>query len=920
MKKNLLLIVFACVCLAGFSQTLPTGFYMTDVTPGVSWVSPVGALFSKDGQRLFVWERRGRVYVCNRQADGTYSRQSQAVINISDEVGDWRDFGLLGFAIDPNFESNGHIYLYYVVDRHHLRTGGLTSNGYNPNTNEYYAATIGRVTKYTTVKSGNTITADMATRKVLLGESASTGVPILYESHGTGGLVFAQDGTLLLTSGDGASYTDPDGGNLSYTYYTQALADGIITPAENVGAFRSQLLNSHSGKLLRINPENGDGVSSNPFYDPADPRSAKSRVWALGFRNPFRVSVKPGTGSTNPSTGDIGEIFVGDVGWSTWEELNVVKAPGQNFGWPLYEGQTAESSYTAMNTQNAEMPNPFGSCSGRPNLRFKDLLRQDNEAKDKRIYNPCNQSQLIGNHNRFIHARPAIDWRHGMNQARVGRFDDNGQAISPTIGTAASEVAGNPFAGNCTAGGVWYTGAANRFPSEYNNTFIAAEYVGNWIRRFTMDYTDVVTKVDNFVSNAGGVVCLAENPLDGSIVVVNLLSTTLKKIDFGGNIPPVPIIKANAYYTPLNELTVNFDGTGSFDQDGTITSYNWTFDGQNIANRTSTQSKPTRTFRSTTGPRKFNVTLRVTDNNNTSRTTDFIVSVNNTPPQVNITSPEKNSLYKVSTDTVYVREAIVTDNEHSGSQLTYEWQTTLVHDDHIHPETIKDDVQSPTLISRIGCNGDDYSWLVTLKVTDAAGLSAIDSSRIFPDCAGTLPVFLHKFSVTQSGNTNLVKWTTEIESDMEYFELERSQDGINFSPINRQPAQNGTGPNNYSYADKNFPTGASYYRLKMVELGNIISYSIIIKTITQGEKQTLKISPNPVVDKFSLQYHAAQDEVVTIQIKDISGRTLKTFNEGVVKGQNLIYIQNLPKWSAGVYILSVTDKNETQQLRFVKSN
>src|SRR5690606_37774379 len=151
-----------------------------------------------------------------------------------------------------------------------------------------------------------------------------------------------------LTSGDGASYTDPDRGNLSYTYYTQALADGIITPAENVGAFRSQLLNSHSGKLLRINPENGVGFSSKPFYDPADPISAKSRVWVLGFRNPFRVSVKPGTGSTNPSTGDIGEIFVGDVGWSTWEELNVVKAPGQNFGWPLYEGQTAESSYTAM--------------------------------------------------------------------------------------------------------------------------------------------------------------------------------------------------------------------------------------------------------------------------------------------------------------------------------------------------------------------------------------------------------------------------------------------------------------------------------------------------------------------------------------------------------------------------------------------
>src|SRR5690606_11667810 len=201
-------------------------------------------------------------------------------------------------------------------------------------------------------KSGNTITADMATRKVLLGESASTGVPILYESHGTGGLVFAQDGTLLLTSGDGASYTDPDGGNLSYTYYTQALADGIITPAENVGAFRSQLLNSHSGKLLRINPENGDGMSSNPFYDASAPRSPKSRVWALGLRNPFRMTVKPGSGSTNPSAGDIGEIFIGDVGWSAWEEMNVAKVPGSNFGWPIYEGHEIMSSYNNLSTLN----------------------------------------------------------------------------------------------------------------------------------------------------------------------------------------------------------------------------------------------------------------------------------------------------------------------------------------------------------------------------------------------------------------------------------------------------------------------------------------------------------------------------------------------------------------------------------------
>src|SRR5690606_6638240 len=117
-------------------------------------------------------------------------------------------------------------------------------------------------------------------------------------------------------------------------------------------------------------------------------------------------------------------------------------------------------------------------------------------------------SQLVGTHNRFIHARPAIDWRHGQNVSRVGKFDGNGQATNPTIGTADSEVLGNPFAGNSSSGGVWYTGVANRFPPEYNNTFIVADYGGRWVRRLTMDYTDVVTKVDNFGTNMGAVVCL----------------------------------------------------------------------------------------------------------------------------------------------------------------------------------------------------------------------------------------------------------------------------------------------------------------------------------------------------------------------------------------------------------------------------
>ena len=85
-------------------------------------------------------------------------------------------------------------------------------------------------------------------------------------------------------------------------------------------------------------------------------------------------------------------------------------------------------------------------------------------------------------------------------------------------------------------------------------------------------------------------------------------------------------------------------------------------------------------------------------------------------------------------DTVYTLSATVTDAEHNAAGLKYEWQTILRHNSHAHPEGITTAISPTTTISRIGCNGDTYYWLIRLTVTDAAGLSTVDSSKIFPDC------------------------------------------------------------------------------------------------------------------------------------------------------------------------------------------
>jgi glucose/arabinose dehydrogenase len=227
MKKLYFLLWVTLVCVNLKAQTFSDPNF-TAIPVGSGWNSPVGAVFSKNGQKLFVWERGGKVYVCHRDNSGNYIKQAVPVADMSEEVADWDAQGMLGFTVDPNFDTNGLIYLMYVVDRHHLLTFGTPA--YDPGTTITGQATIARVTRYQTFLNGSNLVINPATRFILIGESKTTGMPITHHSHGTGSLAFAADGTLLVTMGDGASYEGLDGGSNPGTFYQQALADGIIRP------------------------------------------------------------------------------------------------------------------------------------------------------------------------------------------------------------------------------------------------------------------------------------------------------------------------------------------------------------------------------------------------------------------------------------------------------------------------------------------------------------------------------------------------------------------------------------------------------------------------------------------------------------------------------------------------------------------
>ena len=128
-----------------------------------------------------------------------------------------------------------------------------------------------------------------------------------FSNHNGGELAFGPDGYLYVALGDGGSGGDPYG--------------------------NGQSLSTLLGKILRISPRptNGEpyGIpKDNPFVDTA---GAKPEIWAYGLRNPWRFSFDRKTG----------DLWIGDVGQSAWEEIDVEPAGspgGVNFGWNRFEG------------------------------------------------------------------------------------------------------------------------------------------------------------------------------------------------------------------------------------------------------------------------------------------------------------------------------------------------------------------------------------------------------------------------------------------------------------------------------------------------------------------------------------------------------------------------------------------------------
>ena len=286
--KNLLLATTLSALVTGSLGAQNVQIDTTRVASGLNY--PVVVQHAPgDTDRLFISEKRGRIKILDLATNQVLPTPFLDIDNLiagATSLSDER--GLLGIAFHPDFESNGHYFVYYTNSSSDTRVVRYTVSSSNPNLTNYSSA------------------------KTIL----SINQP--YSNHNGGAIEFDCDGYLLVATGDGGLYNDP--GNRSQDITNQLL-----------------------GKILRLDINVPDSVpyaipQDNPFVG----GTGDDEILHYGLRNPWKIDVDPVTC----------ELYIGDVGQNAREEINVVATleRGLNFGWRCMEGNgnTGLSGCTAF--------------------------------------------------------------------------------------------------------------------------------------------------------------------------------------------------------------------------------------------------------------------------------------------------------------------------------------------------------------------------------------------------------------------------------------------------------------------------------------------------------------------------------------------------------------------------------------------
>ncbi|MFC4111289.1 carbohydrate-binding protein [Nonomuraea zeae] len=542
--------------------------------------------------------------------------------------------GLQGIAADPAFTTNRFVYLYYSPKL-------ATPAGDAPTTGtaadfEPWKGHL-NLSRFT-LKADNTL--DLASEKTVLQVPNDRGQCC----HVGGDIDFDSAGNLYLTTGDDTNPFESSG----YSPLDERTDRNPQFDAQRSSGNTNDL----RGKLLRVKPQ-PDGTYTIPPGNlfPAGTAGTRPEIYAMGFRNPFRMSVDrptgvvylgdygPDAGTTDPNRGPSGQV-----------EFDRITAPG-NYGWPYCTGtNTTTETYNEYAFPSGPSAAKYACATGPANNSFRNTglatlppakpswIRYAGDAGSPPEFGSGSESPMGG---------------------EVYRYDPN-------------------------------LSSAVKFPAALDGRYFAAEFGRRWIKAIEVTAGGSYGTIEAFPWTGTQIIDTDFGP-DGALYVLDYGTgagdQALYRIEYIGGTNRNPIAKAAADRTSgPAPLTVAFSSAGSSDPEGGALTYSWSFgDGA-----TSTQPNPSHTY---AAAGTYTPTLTVRDPQGLTGTASLVVTAGNTAPTVTLTRPAHGQLFSFGGTVPFA--VTVTDPEDGTIDCTKVKVTYLLgHDSHNHAIT-----------SNTGCTG-----------------------------------------------------------------------------------------------------------------------------------------------------------------------------------------------------------------------
>lgn len=687
-----LLAVFLGVGTAAAEPALPEGFQDSVAIGNLE--QPTNFRFAPDG-RVFVAEKPGRILVFENLEDTT----PEVFADLRTDVYETGDRGLLGIALDPKFEE-GRPYVYALYTYDHIlgdpepppKWGKPKTTGDPcPDENGGDACLVsGRLVRLKAVGNHAEESGGEPVQKILAEDWCQQ-----FSSHSIGDLQFGPEGALYVSGGDGASFTSADYGQFGDEPNPCGDPPGpkgtaLTPPTAEGGSLRAQNPKVLNGKILRVDPNSGEGLPGNPLFgsEASTGEAAKNeaRIVAEGFRNPFRFAFDPRTD----------ELYADNVGSSEIEEIDRFPTPPNglyNSGWPCYEGPERQFQFEGLGLNVCER-----------------LYKAEEVGEDKT-------------------SDPFFYYSHG-------------QSVVPD-----DEC---PIEYGSALGGIsFYEG--DQFPAAYKGALFFTDAVRGcvWVMFPGTDGTPDPSTTTRFMreNRIYPAVDIEEGP-EGDLFYADLFGDE----DFGDGAihritysPGVPTAKlsANPPYGTTLPLKVTFDASGSSDPDGQQLSYAWDLNGNGTFE---TSGGETRTLEFTKAELEEEeakeeslnkvVAVRVKDPDGNTSVARVTVYPGDSPPQPKIDSPPASLTWGVGDEIHLKGSAVDSKGDPMLEPLSYYWSTRLLHcptgpsNCHSHPLQIFAGVRE----GEFTAPEHDYpSYLeITLRVADDRGLTASKTIKLEP--------------------------------------------------------------------------------------------------------------------------------------------------------------------------------------------